>query len=300
MERLQDNQHVKRYVEQLQKHDRMVEARECQYLMEQIDHLEWQLEMMGKELKNLRRQIGKAERGTPRRSMKAVVRRTENVVKEVKGYIREIKRSIVSGMRTAVRNVKRKGASALDTAIDKLYIRVMLRNISMGMERASANMRETINRIAAASEESQKTKIHKRNISRALFGKGREEIPETFELGVAVRSAARPFEILNGLCSEIGKQAERLEGRMERLSRQVELEKTFNVRQEDHAWKQAKTQGDRILQCRKAGQEQGIWNGQMAKPQTMRTLQEFKKLHEQRPNLYRNQSNVILRGKGRE
>ncbi len=136
--------------------------------------------------------------------MKAVVRRTENVVKEVKGYIREIKRSIVSGMRKAVRNVKKKGASALDTAIDKLYIRVTLRNISMGMERASANTRETINRIVAASEESQKTKIHKRNISRALFGKGREEVPETFELGVAARNVVRPFEIVNGLCSEIG------------------------------------------------------------------------------------------------
>ena len=64
MERLQDNQQVKRYVEQLQGHDRMVEARECQYLMEQIDHLEWQLEMMGKELKNLRRQLGKADEGS--------------------------------------------------------------------------------------------------------------------------------------------------------------------------------------------------------------------------------------------
>ena len=273
MERLQDNQQVKRYVEQLQGHDRMVEARECQYLMEQIDHLEWQLGMMGKELKNLRRQLGKAERGTPQRRMKAVVRRTENVVKEVKGYIREIKRSIVSGMRKAVRNVKKKGASALDTALDKLYIRVMLRNISMGMERASANMRETINRIAAASEESQKTKIHKRNISRALFGKGREEVPETFELGVAARNVVRPFEIVNGLCSEIGKQVERLEGRMERLSRRVELEKGQKVHGQEGV------EANRALRPRNVEQLgiQRVQEEDIKRKQSIRKIQEYTK-----------------------
>lgn len=285
MERLQDNRQVKKYVEQLQENDRMAEARECRYLMEQIDNLEWQLETVKSELKNLRRQLAKAERGVPQRSMKAAVQRAENVMKEVKGYIREIKRSVVSGMRKAVREVKKKGAAALDGAIDKLYIRVMLRNISMSMERSSDNMQETINRIIAASEESQKTKIHKRNISRVLFGKGREEVPETFELGAAARNAVRPFEIVDGICNEIQKQADRLEQRMARLSRRVELDKTVNVRQGGYARKQEVMQGDRVPRFYNTGQgkgqEQGGRNEQMAGTQTIRMLQEFRKSHGQ-------------------
>lgn len=304
MERLQDNQQVKKYVEQLQKNDRIAEARECRYLVEQIDNLEWQLETVRSELKNLRRQFAKAERGAPQRSMKAAFRRAENVMKEVKGYIREIKRSIVSGMKKAMRNVKKKGAAAFDGAIDKLYIRVMLRNISMSMERSSDNMQETINRIIAASEESQKTKIHKRNISRVLFGKGREEIPETFELGAAAKNAVRPFEIVDGVCNEIQKQADRLEQRMARLSRRVELDKTMNVRQEGYARKQVVMHVDRVPQFYNTGQgkgqEQGGRNEHMAGTQTIKMLQEFRKSHEQPLNPYQNQSNVIVRGMGRE
>ena len=143
----------------------------------------------------------------------------EREVRDAKKQVREIKASILSGMKKAVRSFKKKGAAALDGAIDKLHIRVMLRSISMGMERSTINMQETIDRISAASEESQKTKIHKKNISRVLMGKEREEIPEEFRSGVLARSAMGPFKMVMGLCAGIRKQADALEERMVRLSR---------------------------------------------------------------------------------
>lgn len=143
----------------------------------------------------------------------------EREVRDAKKQIQEIKDSILSGMKKAVRSFRKKGAAALDGAIDKLHIRVMLRSISMGMERSAINMQETIDRISAASEEFQKTKIHKKNISRALIGKEREKIPEEFRPGVLARSVMGPFKMVMGLCAGIRKQADALEERMVQLSR---------------------------------------------------------------------------------
>ncbi len=128
-------------------------------------------------------------------------------------------------MGKAVRGFKRKGAAALDGAIDKLHIRAALRNLSRGMERAAANMQEAIDRISAASAESQQAGIHKKNISRALFGMAREEIPEEFTPGVLAGNAIRPFAAVKGLCEGIKKQADGLEERMETLPRHVKTDR---------------------------------------------------------------------------
>lgn len=208
MEQLQDIQQAEQFIQLLLEADRQREARECRHLLEQIDDLERQLETVGRELRSLKGQLGKAERGTPERHLKTAARHVEREVREAKEQLREIKDSILSGMGKAVRNFKRKGVEALDGAIDKLHIRVALRNISRSMERAAINMQETIDRISAASEESRQTKIHRRNISRALMGKERETMPEELRPGILARSVIRPFEALKELCEGIRKQAD--------------------------------------------------------------------------------------------
>lgn len=232
MERLQDNQQAERFIRLLIEADRQKEAMECRNLLEQIDDLERQLETVGRELRGLKEQLGKAERGTPERQLKTVSRRVEREVKEAKKQIGEIKDSILAGMGKAVRDFKRKGSEALDGGIDKLHVRVALRNISRGMERAAINMQETIARIRAASEESQQTKIHKKNISRVLMGKERETVPDEFQLGIVARSAVRPFETVKGLCEGIWKQADALEERIVRMSRNIGTDREQGARQE--------------------------------------------------------------------
>jgi len=208
MERLQDNPQAEQFIRLLLEVDRQREANECRYLLEQIDDLEQQLETVGRELQSLKGQLKKAERGTPERQLKTASRRVEREVREAKEQIREIKDSILSGIGKAVRSFKRKGAAVLDGAIDKLHIRVALRSISRSMERAAINMQETVDRISTASEESQQTKIHKKNISRALFGKEREEIPEEFTPGMLARNVIRPFAAVKGMCEGIRKKAD--------------------------------------------------------------------------------------------
>ena len=69
MELLQDNQQAEQFIRLLLEADRQREARECRHLLEQIDDLERQMEMVGRELRSLKGQLGKAERGTPERSL---------------------------------------------------------------------------------------------------------------------------------------------------------------------------------------------------------------------------------------
>ena len=224
------------------------------------------------------RSLGKAERGTPERHLKTAARHVEREVREAKEQIREIKDSILSGMGKAVRDFKRKGVEALDGAIDKLHIRVALRNISRSMERAAINMQKTIDRINAASEESQQTKIHKRNISRALMGKERETIPEEFRPGILARSAIRPFETVKELCGGIQKQADALEERVVRLSRQVGMDRGQETRQEAQTQGQQEFQEPKIREWGKF-QEPQMWEEQETRErrETIQSLQEYKK-----------------------
>lgn len=278
MERLQDNQQAERFIRLLIEADRQKEAMECRNLLEQIDDLERQLEMVGRELRGLKEQLGKAERGTLERQLKTVSRRVEREVKEAKKQIGEIKDSILAGMGKAVRDFKRKSAEALDGVIDKLHVRVALRNISRGMERVAIHMQETIDRINAASEESQQTKIHKRNISRALMGKERETIPEEFRPGILARSAIRPFETVKELCGGIQKQADALEERVVRLSRQVGMDRGQETRQEAQTQGQQEFQEPKIREWGKF-QEPQMWEEQETRErrETIQSLQEYKK-----------------------
>jgi hypothetical protein len=278
MEQLQDIQQAEQFIRLLLDADRQREAKECRHLLEQIDDLERQLETVGRELKSLKGQLGKAERGTPERHLKTAARHVEREVREAKEQIREIKDSILSGMGKAVRDFKRKGVEALDGAIDKLHIRVALRNISRSMERAAINMQKTIDRINAASEESQQTKIHKRNISRALMGKERETIPEEFRPGILARSAIRPFETVKELCGGIQKQADALEERVVRLSRQVGMDRGQETRQEAQTQGQQEFQEPKIREWGKF-QEPQMWEEQETRErrETIQSLQEYKK-----------------------
>ena len=251
MERLQDNQQAERFIRLLIEADRQKEAMECRNLLEQIDDLERQLEMVGRELRGLKEQLGKAERGTLERQLKTVSRRVEREVKEAKKQIGEIKDSILAGMGKAVRDFKRKSAEALDGVIDKLHVRVALRNISRGMERVAIHMQETIDRINAASEESQQTKIHKRNVSRVLMGKERETVPDEFQLGIVARSAVRPFETVKKLCEGIRKQADALEERIVRMSRRIETDRGEENGQETQSREQREFQGPQVREWRR-------------------------------------------------
>jgi hypothetical protein len=251
MERLQDSQQAERFIRLLLEEERQKEARECRNLLEQIDDLERQLETVGRELRGLKEQLGKAGRGTPERNLKTVARRVEREVKEAKKQIQEIKDSILAGMGKAVRDFKRKGSEALDGVIDKLHVRVALRNISRGMERAAIKMQETIDRIRVASEESQQTKIHKRNVSRVLMGKERETVPEEFQLGIAARSAIRPFETVKGLCEGIRKQADVLEEKIVRMSRHIEMDRGEENSQETQSQEQQEFQGSQVREWRR-------------------------------------------------
>ncbi len=273
MEQLQDIQQAEQFIRLLLDADRQREAKECRHLLEQIDDLERQLETVGRELKSLKGQLGKAER-----HLKTAARHVEREVREAKEQIREIKDSILSGMGKAVRDFKRKGVEALDGAIDKLHIRVALRNISRSMERAAINMQKTIDRINAASEESQQTKIHKRNISRALMGKERETIPEEFRPGILARSAIRPFETVKELCGGIQKQADALEERVVRLSRQVGMDRGQETRQEAQTQGQQEFQEPKIREWGKF-QEPQMWEEQETRErrETIQSLQEYKK-----------------------
>ena len=273
MEQLQDIQQAEQFIRLLLDADRQREAKECRHLLEQIDDLERQLETVGRDLKSLKGQLGKAER-----HLKTAARHVEREVREAKEQIREIKDSILSGMGKAVRDFKRKGVEALDGAIDKLHIRVALRNISRSMERAAINMQKTIDRINAASEESQQTKIHKRNISRALMGKERETIPEEFRPGILARSAIRPFETVKELCGGIQKQADALEERVVRLSRQVGMDRGQETRQEAQTQGQQEFQEPKIREWGKF-QEPQMWEEQETRErrETIQSLQEYKK-----------------------
>lgn len=70
MELLQDNQQAEQFIRLLLEVDRQREAKECRNLLEQIDVLERQLETVGREIRSLKGQLGKAERGTPERSLR--------------------------------------------------------------------------------------------------------------------------------------------------------------------------------------------------------------------------------------
>lgn len=306
MERLQDNWQVKEYFRMLQENDRQRQAGEYRVLLEQIDNLEWQLETLGKELKSLRGQLAKADRGTVERSMETAARRVGREVKAAKAHIQEIKRSILLGMGKAVREAKRSGAAALDKAVDKLHIRVMLRNISMGMERSSINIQETIDRITAASRQSQEAKIHKKNAARALFGKEQEKVPEKLELGVVARNTARSFAAVKGICDEIRKQADGLEERMVRLSGRVETdrEENANAGQEVNVQGQAglrKNKGMEIPHAGRMGVQRKIVQGEtMDRPQTVRTLREYTVSHRQSGRPYGRRENVAIKDRGRD
>lgn len=308
MEQLQDSQQAERFIRLLLEGDRQRESKECRHLLEQIDDLERQLETVGRELQSLKGQLGKAERGTPERHLKTASRHVEREVREAKEQIREIKDSILSGMGKAVRSFKRKGAEALDEAIDKLHIRAALRNISRSMERAAINMEEAIDRIGAASEESQQTKIHKKNISRALMGKERETISEEFRPGILARSAIRPFETVKELCRGIRKQADALEERIVQMSRQAGVDRGRETRQETEMQVQQEFQEPQIREWRKFNEPQmpeqsnvqpgpkrpqAVKTEQVQKWETIQSLQEYKKSHKQKAP----SENLIKRGK---
>ncbi len=305
MERLQDNQQVKEYFRMLQENDRQRQAGKYRALLEQINNLEWQLETVGKELKSLRGQLAKEDRGSVERGLETAARRVGREVKAAKEHIQEIKRSILSGMEKAVREAKRSGAAALDKAVDKLHIRVMLRNISMGMERSSIHIQETIDRITAASRQSQEANIHKKNAARALFGKEQEKVPEKLEMGAVARNTTRSFAMVKGICDEIRKQADGLEERIVRLSGRVETdrEENVNVGQEANIQEQAgmrKNKGVEIPHAGRMGVQRKIVQGEtMDRPQTVRMLREYTVSHRQSGRPYEGREKLAISDRGR-
>ncbi len=307
MERLQDNRQAEQFLRLLLEADRQKEAKECRYLLEQIDDLERQLETAGRELKSLKGQLKKAERGTPERQLKTASRRVEREVKEAKEQIRKIKDSLLSGTGKAVRGFKRKGAAALDGAVDKLHIQAALRNLSRGMERAATNMQEALDRISAASAESQQARLHKKNISRILFGEAREEIPEEFTPGVLARNAIRPFAAVKGLCEEIKKQADGLEERMETLPRHVKRDRNRETENRSRISEQPKFHEEPVRTWRKFDgpqerrteiKQQAAKAEQARRPETIEGLREYKKNCRQK-NQAGNQVKRRVRGMGR-
>ena len=127
------------------------------------------------------------------------VKGLEQDVKEAKGFISEIKNSIIQGCKNAVQAVKESGIKALDNLASFFNVKAPFQNMEQYATQRIERCNKAIGKIEAFAREYHKVGMGLKNMARVLTGKERIDTPK--EVGKLAAAVSAPFKAARTLAA---------------------------------------------------------------------------------------------------
>lgn len=215
---LREQENLKELFRLLEQNGMTAEKKQVLQMADYIDNMETKMDMVLKDLKEMREQISGIENQGIRAKAEQIVAKVSERVEEAGKQLGILKKTFLEKAGRAVRAGKEKGREALAGMVSTFHLPGMTVRVQHLLQRAIVSADRGIEKLADMAEEMYEAKRHLGNAGRALTGKKAEKtVGRDPERGLVFETQRLMFQSMAILQNMEQKTGDFLE-RMERLT----------------------------------------------------------------------------------
>lgn len=132
------------FLKLLNENGRNLQAQDLSLMAWYLDGMERQFDAVLRELQEVKAQLAEEKRPAVKTVMQGAVTNLENKVQWARDCLTALRDRIMDNARTALKNFKDAGVSALDNAVAAMGVKRGLENLQEGLQSALSSMQETL------------------------------------------------------------------------------------------------------------------------------------------------------------
>lgn len=212
---LREQENLKELFRLLEQNGMTVEKKQVLQMVDYIDDMETKMDMVMKDLKEMREQISGIKNQGIRAKAEQIVAKVSERVEEAGKQLGLLKKTFLEKAGQAVRAGKEKGRKALAGMVSTLHLPGMTVRVQHLLQRAIVSADQGIGKLGDMAEEMHEAKRHLGNAGRALTGKKAEKTagrdPERGLVFEIQRLMFQSMAILQNMEQKTGNFLERME-----------------------------------------------------------------------------------------
>lgn len=212
---LREQENLKELFRLLEQNGMKAEKKQVLQMADYIDDMETKMDMVLKDLREMREQISGIENQGIRAKAEQIVAKVSERVEEAGKQLGILKKTFLEKAGQAVRAGKEKGREALAGMVSTLHLPGMTVRVQHLLQRAIVSADRGIEKLADMAEEMYEAKRHLGNAGRALTGKKAEKTagrdPERGLVFETQRLMFQSMAILQNMEQKTGSFLERME-----------------------------------------------------------------------------------------
>lgn len=212
---LREQENLKELFQMLEQNGMAAEKKQVLQMADYIDDMETKMEMVLKDLKEMREQISGIENQGIRAKAKQIVAKVSERAEEAGKQLGILKKIFLEKAGQAVRAGKEKGREALAGMVSTLHLPGMTTRVQHLLQRAIVSADQGIGKLGDMAEEMYEAKRHLENAGRALTGRRAEKTagrdPERGLVFETQRLMFQSIAILQNMEQKTGNFLERME-----------------------------------------------------------------------------------------
>lgn len=212
---LREQENLKKLFRMLEQNGMAAEKKQVLQMADYIDDMETKMEMVLKDLKEMREQISGIENQGIRAKAEQIVAKVSERAEEAGRQLGILKKTFLVRAGQAVRAGKEKGREALAGMVNTLHLSGMMIRVQRLLQSAIGSTDRGIEKLADMAEEMYEAKRHLKNAGRALTGKKVEKTagrdPERGLVFETQRLMFQSMAILQNMERKTGDFLERME-----------------------------------------------------------------------------------------